>query len=58
MDRNERLLTPGEVARMFRVDPKTVNRWGKSGRLAAIRTPGGHMRFRESEVIQLIEGRK
>lgn len=54
----ERLLTPGEVAKLFRVDPKTVNRWGKSRKLAFIRTPGGHMRFRESEVIQLIEGQK
>ncbi|MGH3238258.1 MAG: BldC family transcriptional regulator, partial [Streptosporangiaceae bacterium] len=24
---NERLLTPGEVATLFRVDPKTVTRW-------------------------------
>jgi hypothetical protein len=24
---NERLLTPGEVAALFRVDPKTVTRW-------------------------------
>jgi excisionase family DNA binding protein len=55
---HEKLLTPGEVVRMFRVDPKTVNRWGKSRKLTAIRTPGGHMRFRESEVIRLIEGNK
>jgi excisionase family DNA binding protein len=46
----EPLLTPAEVAAMFRVDPKTVARWAKSGRLSAIRTPGGHRRFREAEV--------
>lgn len=46
----ESLLTPAEVAAMFRVDPKTVARWAKSGRLSAIRTPGGHRRFREAEV--------
>ena len=46
---NERLLTPGEVAALFRVDPKTVTRWAASGRISSIRTPGGHRRFRESE---------
>jgi len=39
---NERLLTPGEVASLFRVDPKTVTRWAASGRITSIRTPGGH----------------
>ena len=42
---NERLLTPGEVAALFRVDPKTVTRWAASGRITSIRTPGGHRRF-------------
>ena len=51
-----RLLTPGEVAAMFRVDPKTVTRWAAAGRIASIRTPGGHRRFRESEVRALLEG--
>jgi len=46
----EKLLTPGEVALMFRVDPKTVTRWASAGRIGSIRTPGGHRRFRESEV--------
>lgn len=52
--RPERLLTPGEVAAMFRVDPKTVTRWASAGRLGSIRTPGGHRRFREAEVQSLI----
>ncbi|WP_232660641.1 BldC family transcriptional regulator [Pseudonocardia sp. TRM90224] len=47
---SERLLTPGEVAALFRVDPKTVTRWASAGRIGSIRTPGGHRRFRESEV--------
>ncbi len=50
----ERLLTPGEVAQMFRVDPKTVTRWASAGRIGSIRTPGGHRRFRESEVRGLL----
>lgn len=51
---NEKLLTPGEVALMFRVDPKTVTRWASAGRIGSIRTPGGHRRFRESEVTALL----
>ena len=49
---NESLLTPAEVAAMFRVDPKTVTRWAKAGKLTAIRTLGGHRRYRESEVLE------
>jgi excisionase family DNA binding protein len=52
----ERLLTPAEVAAMFRVDPKTVTRWAKAGKLSAIRTLGGHRRYRESEVRALLQG--
>ncbi len=51
----EPLLTPSEVAAMFRVDPKTVTRWAKAGKLSAIRTLGGHRRYRESEVKGLLE---
>lgn len=51
----DRLLTPGEVAVMFRVDPKTVTRWAAAGRIGSIRTPGGHRRFRESEVRALLD---
>lgn len=56
MDTGDRLLTPGEVAALFRVDPKTVTRWAAAGRIGSIRTPGGHRRFRESEVRALLEG--
>ena len=47
---DDRLLTPAEVARMFRVNPKTVTRWARAGKLTAIRTLGGHRRFRASEI--------
>lgn len=52
---HERLLTPAEVAALFRVDPKTVTRWAQAGKLTAIRTLGGHRRYRESEVSRLLE---
>ena len=49
----EVLLTPREVAELFGVDPKTVTRWAKAGKLTSIRTLGGHRRFRKSEVDDL-----
>src|SRR5881227_1672131 len=54
VDTGDRLLTPGEVAALFRVDPKTVTRWASAGRIGSIRTPGGHRRFRETEVRALL----
>lgn len=52
----EPLLTTAEVATMFRVDPKTVTRWSKAGRIASLRTPGGHRRYREADVQALLRG--
>jgi excisionase family DNA binding protein len=54
VEARDRLLTPGEVASLFRVDPKTVTRWAAAGRINSIRTPGGHRRFRESEIRELL----
>jgi excisionase family DNA binding protein len=51
----EELLTPSEVASLFRVDPKTVTRWAKAGKLTSIRTLGGHRRFRAEEVYSLLQ---
>ena len=50
----EALLTPAEVAAIFRVDPKTVTRWANTGKLTSLRTLGGHRRYRESEVRKLL----
>jgi len=51
----EALLTPAEVAALFRVNPKTVTRWARAGKLTAIRTLGGHRRFRASEIRRCLE---
>jgi excisionase family DNA binding protein len=40
---------------MFRVNPKTVTRWAKAGKISAIRTLGGHRRFRASEIVHYLE---
>ena len=50
------LLTPSEVAAIFRVDPKTVARWAETGKISAIRTLGGHRRYSASEIRERLEG--
>ncbi|MFF4988374.1 BldC family transcriptional regulator [Streptosporangium saharense] len=50
----DRLLTPGEVAHIFGVDPKTVNRWSLTGKIPSIRTPSGQRRYRETDINALI----
>ena len=52
----EALLTPSEVAALFRVDPKTVTRWASAGKLTSLRTLGGHRRYLEREVRNLLGG--
>ncbi len=50
----DKLLTPAEVAAMFNVAPKTVARWHQTGKVSAIRTPGGHRRFHAREIHELL----
>ena len=52
----ERLLTPAEVAALFRVDAKTVTKWAQAGKLTWFKTLGGHRRYYESEVRALLAG--
>ncbi|MGI8407385.1 MAG: BldC family transcriptional regulator [Actinomycetota bacterium] len=54
--RDDALLTHAEVAALFRVDPKTVTRWAKAGKLSSIRTLGGHRRYSADEVKKFLEG--
>jgi excisionase family DNA binding protein len=49
-----RLLTPAEIADLFRADVKTVTRWANDGGLTSIRTFGGHRRFREDEILAVL----
>ena len=53
MAQNE-LLTPAEVAVMFRVNPKTVTRWARAGKISAVRTLGGHRRFHADEIRRFL----
>ena len=49
-----KVLTVSEVAALFSVAPETVKRWANEGRLPYFRTLGGHRRFREVEVLALL----
>ncbi len=48
------LMTPAEVATLFRVDPKTVTRWANAGKITTVRTLGGHRRFSQAEIRGLL----
>jgi excisionase family DNA binding protein len=50
----EPLLTPAEVAELFKVNPLTVTRWANQGRIGSVRTLGGHTRYKEAEVLRLL----
>ncbi len=54
IDTSDPLMTPGEVAALFRVTTKTVGRWARSGRLRCIRTPHGRLRFVRSDMEALV----
>lgn len=54
--KNDALLTPAEVAAIFRVEPKTVTRWHQAGKVSSIRTLGGHRRYLEAEIRALAAG--
>ena len=55
---DDRLLTPREVAEIFGVRTTTIARWSREGRLTAFLTPGGHRRYRLTDVHTLLETEK
>lgn len=56
MMQREELMTSAEVAAMFGVNRSTPVQWAKSGRISAVRTPGGHRRYRKGEIVELLAG--
>ena len=48
-------LRPAEVADLLSVSPKTVSRWAKEGKLPFMKTLGGHRRYPEAEIRELVE---
>jgi excisionase family DNA binding protein len=58
MQEYQELMTPGEVARLFGVDPKTVSRWANAGKISYRITPGGHRRFQASEIKAMLSAQQ
>lgn len=52
----KRLLTTGEVARLFFRSPKTIATWARTGKLHSERTKGGHHRIYEADAMNLLRG--
>jgi excisionase family DNA binding protein len=50
----EKLLTKGEVARLCRVDVRTVDRWLTAGKIGGHRTPSGRVLFSRHDVLQVV----
>lgn len=50
----DELMTPAQVSQLMKVDPKTVTRWAKAGKLTCFRTLGGHRRYYAAEVRLLL----
>ena len=49
------LMTIGEVAELLRVSPLTIKRWGKKGKLPAIRINSrGDRRYKKEVVLRLL----
>ena len=51
---DEKLLTKGEVARLCRVDVRTVDRWLMAGKVGYHRTPSGRVLFRKHDVLKVV----
>jgi excisionase family DNA binding protein len=56
MSETKELMTPSEVAKVLRVDGKTVTRWAERGLIRAIKTPGGHVRLYAADVEAIVNG--
>jgi excisionase family DNA binding protein len=50
----ERLMKPSEVAPLFNVKAATVKDWARRNKIPFVRTPGGEIRVRPSDVARLL----
>lgn len=52
----EKLLTISEAANILGVTMQTLRKWHKDGKLIPTHTLGGHRRYRQSDVENIITG--
>jgi excisionase family DNA binding protein len=53
----DRWLTLGQACKLLNVDESTLRRWADAGQVRTFRTPGGHRRFAEGDVREIVNGR-
>ena len=53
--KDTRFMTARQVAGLFEVSPSTVLRWAKDGRLPALVTPSGRLRFPRESIEEMIK---
>lgn len=49
-----KLLNLNETSKRLSVTPKTLRLWDKDGTLKAVRTQGGHRRYKEADVLAMM----
>ena len=50
----DRLLTLKETGKLLNVSKQTLQRWDNSGKLIAVRTEGGHRRYKLSDIEKIL----
>lgn len=59
MGKKQKLLKIREAAEMLNVNPETLRRWDRDGRLVAIKiSKRGDRRYNEEEILKLVNGNK
>ena len=53
--RRSRWVSLARACEILGVNESTVRRWADSGEIQVFRTPGGHRRFDESQLLELVE---
>ena len=51
----DKLLSLKETEKLLNVSKSTLQRWDNSGKLKAIRTEGGHRRYRQSDIDEILK---
>ncbi|MFH2137519.1 MAG: helix-turn-helix domain-containing protein [Candidatus Omnitrophota bacterium] len=51
---SEKILSISEAAKYLGVFPLTLRNWEKKGLLRSFRTPGGHRRYKKSELDRIM----
>jgi excisionase family DNA binding protein len=49
-------LTAEQVAERFEITTETARAWARTGKVPAIKLPGGHYRFRRSDIEAIERG--